>query len=108
MKKEKKGINKMIKYRPHCGGGIAKAMSEAKEFNTIEEMIDYIYEDHKNIWGFPVFEKSDISIEDPPHGDDNRIGWKNVRYVLTNKYGNDNYIELYGCPQTIGYMTYSY
>lgn len=95
----------MIKYRPQRGG-LVEAMAEAKQFETIEEMIDYIYNDHAETWGQPMFDREDLSIEDPPHGDDNRIGWKNVRYILTNRYGNEDYIELFGHPCMIGYCSY--
>ena len=69
------GVTDVIKYRPQRGG-LAEAMREAKEFQTIDEMKLYICDD----WGIDA---SEITI-DEPHGNDDRIGWKNVRYVCKN------------------------
>lgn len=88
-----------VKYRPHRGL-LADAMAEAKEFSTIDEMLDYIYIDHKNKYG-ELFSRDDIIINDPI-GDDDRIGWKNVRHICVKRYGN----EVYDIPQCIGMCSY--
>lgn len=98
----------MIIYRPHRGG-LAEAMSEAKEFETIEDMKKYILE----YWmqhaphGDKPFELSDIVIGDET-SDDNRIGWRNVRLVCVKRFGGEDYMKEYGCPQCIGMCSEDY
>ena len=75
----------MIKYRPHKGS-LADAMAEAKEFETVAEMKNYFYEDWNDGAAEELFSKEDIVIGDPL-GDDNRIGWKNVRHVCVKRIG---------------------
>lgn len=85
----------MIIYRPHRGS-LADAMAEAKEFNNEQEMKEYIVKQ----WDGYI-SVDDIVIDDNAHNDD-RIGWKDTRYVCTKRLGNDNYIEKYEHPQCIG------
>ena len=92
----------MIKYRPHRGS-LEDAMKEAREFETYEDMKQHVLREH-TIWntdGVTLFDLDDIVIGDVL-GDDGRIGWKNVRYVCVKRYGSDDYMKLYGCPQCIG------
>lgn len=92
----------MIKYRPHRGS-LEDAMQEAREFENYEDMKRHVLREHA-IWntdGVTMFDLDDIVIGDV-HGDDDRIGWKNVRYVCVKRYGSDDYMKLYGCPQCIG------
>lgn len=89
----------LIKYRPHRGL-LADAMAEAKEFNTIDDMIDFIVGEH-NFKGRSAFDRDDVVI-DEPHGDDDRIGWKNVRHICVKRY----YDEIYDTPQCIGMCSY--
>ena len=37
----------MVIFRPHRGG-LIEAMEEAKEFNSLKEMLEYIVESHNN------------------------------------------------------------
>lgn len=84
----------MIKYRPHKGS-LEEAMSESKEFCSIEEMFKHIVEDwNKNIETFSI---DDLSITDDM-GKDDRINWKETRYVCTKRMGT----ETYDVPQCIG------
>lgn len=89
----------MIKYRPHRGG-LDEAMSEAREFNTIDEMKQCIC-DQWNSWadGKEILTAEDIVIGEIL-GDDNRIGWKNVRHVCVKRMG----AEIYPTPQCIGWI----
>lgn len=91
----------MIVYRPHRGSLIA-AMAEVKEFNNEQEMKEYIIEQWDHLISI-----DDIVIADDPHNDE-RIGWKDTRYVCTNKLGEDDYIKKYGHPQCIGMCATDY
>ena len=77
-----------IKYRP-VRGLLEDSMKEVHEFDTLQEMKEYIYKQEHEGWDHgELFSIDQIIIEDPD-GDDNRIGWKNVRYVRTARYGED-------------------
>ena len=97
----------MIIFRPHRGSLIG-AMKDAKEFESEEDMIDYIFEDWQG-W----IRKEDIVISDRDIHDDNRINWKDVDYVCINGImENDgtyrDYIKLHGTPQCIGMCSCNY
>lgn len=81
----------MIKFRPHRGG-LAEAMNEMKIFNSKEDMFNAIVINWK---GFISYE--DLSISEDS-GKDNRINWKETRYVCTKRIGD----EIYDVPQCIG------
>lgn len=89
----------MIKYRPQRGG-LDEAMAEAREFATYEDMKQYIVQGYAE-WNHP-FGVDDIVIGENI-GNDDRIGWKNVRHVCTKRWGGHDYIQEYGCPQCIGW-----
>lgn len=102
----------MIIYRPHRGG-LAETMEEAKEFETEEEMKKYIYEYHKAYFfdlGYnnAPFEIEDIVIDNENPHEDNRIGWHNAMHVCVKRYGNEDYMKKYGCPQCIGMCATDY
>lgn len=92
--------NNTIIYRP-VRSSIDEAMAEAKEFKDEASMFEYIADKYNS------FLAEDLSIDSKSH-DDDRIGWKDVHYVVTNRSRKDNYIELYGYPQCVGYCTYNY
>lgn len=81
----------MIKFRPHRGS-LAESMNEMKIFNTKEDMFNEIVANWK---GFISYE--DLSISED-YEKDNRIDWKEIRYVYTKRIGN----KLYDIPQCIG------
>lgn len=83
----------MVKYRPHRGG-LAEAMAESREFETIEEMIAYICAEDD----FFKIEPEDIIVGEP-HGHDFRVGWMNVRMVTTKRINN----TIYDPPAAIGF-----
>ena len=89
----------MIKYRPHRGS-LAISMQFAREFETIEEMKTCILFEN-TFSGIRMFDRDDIVIGDII-GADERIGWKNFRYVMTKRYHNEDYMKEYGFPQVIG------
>ena len=90
----------MLKSRPHRGG-LAEAMAEAKEFDTVEDMKDHVWHTW-NDWVLnrqnDLFEIEDIVIGDVV-GDDDRIGWKNVRHICVKRFGD----VTFDTPQCIGW-----
>lgn len=97
----------MIIYRPHRGG-LAEAMAEAREFESIEAMKEYIVEHDGSIpeWGHP-FEVDDIVIGENL-GPDNRIGWNDVHHICTKRYYSEDFMAKYGNPQCIGMCATDY
>lgn len=91
----------MIIYRPHRGR-LNDAMAEAKEFNSEQEMKEYIVEQ----WGGYV-SFDDIVIIGDSHNDD-RIGWRDVRYICAKRFGKQDNIVKYGFPQCIGMCATDY
>ena len=92
----------MIIYRPHRGA-LVDSMAEAKEFESEEEMKRYIVEESEGIWGKPAFSVDNISIMENSYVDE-RIGWKDVRYVCVSRYLD----EIYDVPQCIGMCATNY
>ena len=86
----------IVKYRPHRGS-LDEAMKLYKEFSTIDEMYEHILSDWNSSGFGELFSKEDLSISESM-GDDERIGWKNYRYVCVTRIGND----VYDTPQCIG------
>lgn len=85
----------MIKYRPHRAH-LDESMELTKEFDTLDQMYDYIVKEWNAIEN-NLFDKSDLSISKESYKDD-RIDWKETRYVCTRKIGKD----VYDTPQCIG------
>ena len=69
-----------VKYRPHRGG-LAEAMAEMREFETVEDIKKHVVSAWKSLPGFGDITEDNVIIGDVI-GDDHRIGWKNVRYVI--------------------------
>lgn len=87
----------MIIFRPHKGS-LDEAMKHAKEFETEELMKEHIV----SLWnGWIDFD--DISIGSESVNDD-RNGWKDTRYVLTKRFGNEQYF----IPQCVGMCATDY
>lgn len=85
----------MIKYRPHRAH-LNDSIELAKEFASLDQMYDYIVQDWNAIEN-NLFDKSDLSVSKESYKDD-RIDWKETRYVRTRRMGND----IYDTPQCIG------
>ncbi len=81
----------MVKYRPHRGM-LDDAMSEAKTFDSLAEMYEYIANNSSGLFGI-----EDLSVTSDL-GKDPRIDWKETRYVCIRKYGS----EIFDFPQCIG------
>lgn len=101
----------MVIYRPHRGG-LKESLAEAKEFESIDEMKQWIYEHYKFVYadlGYKMepFGIEDIVIEDDAE-DDNRCGWHDTRVVCVKRLLNQEFMEQYGCPQCIGHCATDY
>ena len=96
----------MVIYRPHRGG-LAESMAEAVQFDDFNSMKEYIVKKDGEVWGKPMLSVDDIVIDEEISSDE-RIGWKDVRYVCTKRYGSEDFIKKYGCPQCIGYCATKY
>ena len=96
-----KGRCKMIIYRPHREL-LMEAMEEVKEFDNEEEMKKYIANDLRG-----CLEIGDIIIDAEKYSDA-RTGWQDTRYVCTKRFGDQDYIKLYGCAQCIGMCATQY
>ena len=95
----------MIIFRPHRGS-LAEAMSEAKEFDSEADLKQYVVE----YWcrGMPDYiSLEDVVIYGEPINDD-RIGWKDTRYVCCKRFGNQDNMKLYGVPQCVGMCATQY
>lgn len=97
----------MIIFRPQRGG-LLESMAESQEFETILDMKNFLVSDSCRIFGKPLFSIDDIVISGDKKHDDHRIGWKDVESVCVKRYGNEDYIEKYGCPQCIGMCSENY
>ena len=88
----------MIIYRPHRGG-LAEAMAEAQTFEDTDAMKAHILQRWNGMLGFNLFNADDIVLnEDQPGHPDDRIGWRDTRYVCVKRIGS----EVYDHPQCIG------
>ena len=90
----------MIIFRPHRGG-LAEAMAEAKEFNSLKDMLEYIVDSHNN--GFPgnyfKINIRDLHIEYYGENDE-RVGWHDLFIVCYKAYKDiedkDGYLTYFG------------
>lgn len=88
----------MIIFRPHRGS-LDDAMKEVKIFADYDNLKQYVVKDWNNL-----FTLKDVIIGSP-EGDDDRIGWKDVRMVCITKLGEEDYMKKYGVPQCIGHCS---
>lgn len=92
----------MLIYRPKRFL-LEDAMKEAKCFNTLDELKQYVVE--CNLWdGKKTFDVEDLVLGESTNGDDDRNGWRNNRYIYTKKQGRTDYVQKYGCVQCIGFV----
>lgn len=99
----------MIIFRPHRGS-LAEAMAEAKEFNNVEEMKEYIVNQWNEGWKGEkkLFTAEDIVINEDSEVNDERIGWEDSKYVCIKKLGEEDYMKKHGCAQCIGMCATKY
>ena len=86
-----------ILYRPQRGS-LDESLEEVKTFNNLKEMLEYCVEEHEK-----AFDILDIYISYYCY--DDRINWETY-IVTTAKYGDEDCIKEYGCPQAIGFCTF--
>ena len=93
-----------VLYRPQRGG-LDESMEELKEFDTVEDLLNWLCEDSDIGWGKEMFAVEDINFSYYCY--DERIDWQT--YIVTiNKWGKEDYLEKYHRPQAIGFMTFKY
>jgi len=92
---------KFVIFRPQRGS-FKESMAEAKEFDSDNQLLDYIVE----LEGGMV-EKKDLSFG-ANRAYDPRNGWRDSQFVTTKKYAGEDCIKEYGCPQCIGMCAHTY
>lgn len=97
----------MVIYRPHAGT-LEQAMKGKAEFSDFDEMKNYIVSQWtESCFGKAPFSVDDIVIEEDSFSDP-RIGWHDVRHICISRFGNQDYIAMYGAPQCIGWCATNY
>lgn len=74
----------MYIYRPHRST-LEEAMKEATEYKSLGEVQERVIRDWHFVPGYAEFTEHDVTFAGPAH-DDDRIGWKNVQYVMLNDH----------------------
>lgn len=101
----------MVIYRPHRGG-LEEALAEAKEFESIEEMKQHIYEHFKFVYSDLGYEMEPFGIDDiviaEETADDKHCGWHDTRHVCIKRLLKEDFMEKYGSPQCIGHCATDY
>ncbi len=99
----------MIIFRPHRRS-LDEALEEAKEFNNVEEMKEYIVKQWHDGWAgqCELFTADDIVIDEESAVYDKRCGWRDTMYVCVKRMGNEDYMKMYGAPQCIGMCATDY
>lgn len=97
----------MVIYRSHAGT-LEQAMKSKVEFSDFDEMKSYIvHQWTESCFGRAPFCADDIVIDDEPFCD-SRIGWQDARHVCITRFGNQDYLAMYGSPQCIGWCATIY
>ena len=97
----------MIIYRDHSGS-LSDSLKTRIEFDTTEQMKAYLVEKYTSLhFGISPFSIDDIVIGSDVFSD-HRIGWNDVRHVCVNRFGDSDYISMYGAPQFIGWCATDY
>lgn len=90
-----------IIYRP-AGTmmSLDEALSQSKEFNTMEDFLDFLVDYHEN-----AFAREDLVFSYYDY--DDRTGWQDY-LACTKRYDDKDYMKMYNCPQAIAYFTFKY
>lgn len=92
-------MNNKVIYRPHMFL-LSEAMEEKKEFNSIQEMKEYLVNEHNNNIVNLKFKITTDDIWLSDYGDDERIGWRDTKiitYAPYNKISNkEGYLWWFG------------
>lgn len=99
----------MIIFRPHRSS-LDETMKEAKEFDDVEKMKEYIVELWNRKWhgSQKLFTTDDIVINKESAVNDDRIEWEDSMYVCVKRMGSEDYIKEYGVLQCIGICATKY
>ena len=79
-------------------------MKKARCFNTLDELKQYAVEYNCSWCGDETFNVEDLVLGEPTNGDDDRIGWRNNRYIYTKRRGSTDYMQKYGCVQCVCFV----
>lgn len=83
----------MYIYRPHRGG-LMDALLLAKEFDTKEDMLNYICEDHNSYCPWWQITPDELFILDQ-NSPDERVGWHNMFWIVYERPSKIKYIDGY-------------
>lgn len=102
----------MVIYRP-LRGELAESLEEEKEFETFDDVKQYIVESTRSFYkslGFvsSPYEIDDIVINEADKTDDERCGWHDTMLVCVKRFGDEDYMKEYGIPQCIGMCATDY
>lgn len=71
----------MVCYRPHRYL-LADAMAEAREFNSVSDMLQFICDEHNSLIGFWKITPEELSLAyGYCDGGDPRVGWNNIHLI---------------------------
>ena len=84
-----------MRYRPHRGS-LSASMKEETVYNNIEEMKEAI--------ACEYYDKEDIVLKAIRRPSDDPTQPPSLTMVGVKRFGDEDYIKLYGCPQCIGYV----
>lgn len=99
----------MVYYRPHRGS-LPDAMRESKEFESTEDMLNYICDKHNSFVDWFQITPEEIYIKE--YGDDYRVGWENCFiccFERPSKIKNiDGYKRYFACTDEDDWMKEDY
>ena len=84
----------MIKFRPHREY-LSEAMEEYREFDTVQEMCDYVKNKLEATWESNKVYK--VYVDSHDFGEDDRIGWKHYHHVKAVIFERDHVNEGLQC-----------
>ncbi len=91
----------MVIYRPRRDGLIDSVIA-AREFESLDAMKRYLYNDAPVHNGVKAFEMEDIVVSDSPR-DDPWTEWQDTRTVGLKRFFNADYVKMWGNPLIIGH-----
>ena len=86
-------INSSVMFRPHCGR-LDDAMEEAREYNSVTEMLNEICNKHNYRIPWFTITPEELYIKKQKSGDE-RVGWHNLFYLTYERPSKIKNIEGY-------------
>lgn len=93
----------MIIFRPNRRF-LDEAMKEAKEYQSLENLLQDIALQHNNLCPFFTISIDELSIK--PYGDDERVGWHDLFIISLESY--DRIYDKEGYKKYFGGETYNH